>query len=42
MRMNPAWLIDENASIRFTLVCTTAITEPTTTVNTAMAQMIGR
>ena len=40
--MNPAWLIDEYASIRLTLVCTTASTEPTTTVSTASAQTIGR
>ena len=40
--MNPAWLIDEYASIRFTLVCTTAITDPTTSVSTASTQIAGR
>ena len=40
--MKPAWLIDEYASMRFTLVCTTARTEPTITVTTANTQIAGR
>ena len=40
---NPAqWLIDENASMRFTLVCTTAITAPPTSVSTAISHSAGR
>src|SRR6056297_768272 len=41
-RMKPAWLIDEYASIRLTLSCTTARTEPTTSVTRASTQTIGR
>jgi len=33
--MNPAWLIDEYASMRFTLVWLTATTAPTNKVSTA-------
>src|SRR3954447_23132206 len=40
-RMNPAWLIDENASMRFTSVCTTARIEPTSIVATASAYTYG-
>ena len=40
--MKPAWLIDEYASMRFTSVCTTARTEPTTRVNTARTTTTGR
>src|SRR4051794_14405703 len=40
-RMNPAWLIDEYASMRFTSVCTTASTEPTSIVATASAYTYG-
>src|SRR3954447_20870761 len=39
--MNPAWLIDEYASIRFTSVCATARTEPTIIVATASAYTYG-
>ena len=40
--MNPAWLIDEYASIRLTFVCTTARTEPTTSDAIASTQITGR
>ena len=36
-RMNPAWEMDEYASIRFTFVCTMASTEPATSDSTASA-----
>src|SRR5262245_2456409 len=39
--MNPAWLIDEYASIRLTSVCTTASTAPTSKVATANAYTYG-
>ena len=42
MRMNPAWLMDEYASMRFTLVCTTAEMEPMTNVRIAMIHTTGR
>ena len=40
--MNPAWLIDEYASIRLTSVWTTAIIAPTSSVSTASTQITGR
>ncbi len=40
--MKPAWLIDEYASMRFTSVCTTASTDPTTNVNIARTTTTGR
>ena len=42
MRMNPAWLIEEYASIRLTSVWTTAPIEPTSSDSTASTQTIGR
>src|SRR5262245_48425842 len=39
--MNPAWLIDEYASIRLTFVCTTASTAPANIVRTAITQSTG-
>ena len=42
MRMNPAWLMDEYASMRFTFVCTTAEIEPMINVRIAMIQTTGR
>ncbi|CAB4626785.1 unannotated protein [freshwater metagenome] len=41
-RMKPAWLMDEYASMRLTLVCTTAIVEPTKMLRTARTQITGR
>lgn len=40
--IKPAWLIDEYASMRFTFVCVTASNEPTTILNSASTQMMGR
>ncbi len=42
MSTNPAWLIDEYASIRFTLRWTRASDAPTSIVSAARAQTIGR
>src|SRR5262245_32160590 len=39
--MNPAWLIEEYASMRLTSVCTTASTAPTSSVATANAYTYG-
>jgi hypothetical protein len=39
--MKPAWLIDEYAIMRFTSVCTTAITAPPMRVATATAYTMG-
>jgi len=41
-KMNPAWLIEEYASIRFTLRCTTASDAPTSVVSTMSIHRIGR
>jgi len=40
--MKPAWLIDEYASIRFTLRCTSARLAPTRVVSAIITQRIGR
>ena len=40
-RMNPAWLIDEYASIRFTSVWMIARAEPTTMLSTASTHTTG-
>ena len=41
-RMKPAWLIEEYASMRLTLRCTTASDAPTTVVRTMRIHRIGR
>jgi hypothetical protein len=41
-QIKPAWLMDEYASMRFTSVCTTANTEPTTSVSNANTRIAGR
>ena len=41
-RMKPAWLIDEYASMRLTLRCTSASAAPTSVVRTISTQRIGR